>query len=118
MAKLSELFGRKGGEVGADSRVAHLDPPPPPTVAPPESVADANARMGGENEGLRNLMADTRRKIGELDQIKDTFDKISAPFNNALRALEQEKSQRMALTHALKEFARVLRDAAHRILPG
>jgi len=103
MAKLSELFGRKGGEVGADSRVAHLDPPPPPNIAPPESVADANARMGEENEGLRSLMADTRRKIGELDQIKDTFDKISAPFNNALRALEQEKSQRMALTHALQE---------------
>src|ERR1019366_4836617 len=102
MAKLSELFGRKGGEVGADSRVvARLDPPP--NVAPPESVADANARMGEENEGLRSLMADTRRKIGELDQIKDAFDKISAPFNNALRALEQEKSQRMALTHALKE---------------
>ncbi len=73
--------------------------------------------MGEENEVLRNLLTDTGRKIGELDELKEAFDKIVAPFNSALRALEQEKSQTLGLTGMLDEVARGLRDAAHRILP-
>ncbi len=29
--------------------------------------------MGEENEALRNLLSDTGRKIGELDELKDAF---------------------------------------------
>ena len=46
-------------------------------------------------------MSDTARKIDELDELKDSFGKIVAPFNNALRALEQEKSQAQALAGML-----------------
>ena len=37
--------------------------------------------MGEENEALRNLLTDTGRKIGELDELKEAFDKLVAPFN-------------------------------------
>ncbi len=64
--------------------------------------------MGEENEVLRNLLTDTGRKIGELDELKEAFDKIVTPFNSALRALEQEKSQTLGLTGMLNEVARGL----------
>ena len=49
------------------------------------------------------MLTDTGRKIGELDELKEAFDKIVAPFNSALRALEQEKSQTLGLTGMLNE---------------
>jgi len=58
-----------------------------------ESLSDVGSRMGEENEVLRNLLTDTGRKISELDDLKQAFDKLVAPFNSTLRALEQEKSQ-------------------------
>lgn len=59
--------------------------------------------MGEENEAPRNLLSDTGRKIGELDELKDAFDKIVAPFNSTLRALELEKSQTLGLSGMLAE---------------
>ena len=65
MAKLSDIFGRRGSEGDA-----------PPRHTPgnangntgryvtPENFSDAGARMGEENEALRNLLSDTGRKIG------------------------------------------------------
>lgn len=94
MAKLSNLFGRKSDDIsGPRANEPH----------PAESLADAGSRLGEENEALRNLLNDTARKIDELDDLKDSFGKIVAPFNNALRALEQEKSQAQALSGMLDE---------------
>ena len=91
MAKFSDLFGRKGGNdkspslgrVNSNGNGDHINI---------EHFSDAGSRMGQENEVLRNLLTDTGRKIGELDELKEAFDKIVAPFNSTLRALEQEKS--------------------------
>jgi crescentin len=104
MAKLSDLFGRKGGEA---------DKFAPPLAAKRgngdgdqinvENFSDVGSRMGEENEVLRNLLTDTGRKINELDDLKDAFDKIVAPFNSTLRALEQEKSQTLSLSGMLNE---------------
>lgn len=69
----------------------------------PQSAADVGARMGEENEALRNLLVDAGRKITELDELKDAFSKIVVPFNNTLRALEQEKSSALSLRGALDE---------------
>ncbi len=52
---------------------------------------------------MRNLLVDTGRKIGELDELKDAFGKIVMPFNKTLRALEQEKSQNLSLKDTLDE---------------
>ena len=102
MSKLSDLFGRKGGQPGADKI-------PPATARPdqrekaPEAASDVGSRIGEENEALRNLLFDTGRKINELDELKSAFDKIVTPFNNTLRSLEQEKSQNLSLSAQLAE---------------
>ncbi len=104
MAKLSDFFGRK--DEPADERFA------PPSMAKKghdddqplhESFAEIGERIGEENEALRNLLVDTGRKIGELDDLKDAFGKIVSPFNKTLRALEQEKSQNLSLKDTLDE---------------
>jgi len=59
-------------------------------------LSDVGSRIGEEDEVLRNLLTDTGRKIGELDDLKAAFDKLVAPFNSTLRALEQEKSQTLS----------------------
>ena len=106
MAKLSNLFGRRGGETVTDRPAPRLGPGrgngngEHRTI---ESLSDLGSRMGEENEVLRNLLTDTGRKIGELDELKEAFDKIVAPFNSTLRALEQEKSQTLGLTGMLNE---------------
>jgi chromosome segregation ATPase len=104
MAKFSDLFGRKGGEAGAfpsrsDTKRGNGDG----DHINVENFSDVGSRMGEENEALRNLLTDTGRKIGELDDLKEAFDKIVAPFNSTLRALEQEKSQSLGLSSRLDE---------------
>ena len=97
MAKLSDLFGKKGDDDKFPSRIGngnHINV---------ESFSDAGSRMGEENEALRNLLSDTGRKIGELDELKEAFEKIVAPFNSTLRALELEKSQTLGLSGMLEE---------------
>ena len=101
MAKISDLFGRKGGEIGA--RLAPGRGNGNGDSLSIESPSDVGSRMGEENEVLRNLLTDTGRKIGELDDLKEAFDKLVAPFNSTLRALEQEKSQTLSLSGMLAE---------------
>jgi len=106
MAKFSEIFGRKGGESAAARPVASATPGNGNGHGQPisvESLSDVGSRMGEQNEALRNLLSDTGRKISELDDLKDAFEKIVAPFNNTLRALEQEKSQSVSLSNMLAE---------------
>ena len=104
MAKLSDLFGRKGGDADkypsqlgikrGNGDGDHINV---------ENFSDIGSRMGEENEALRNLLTDTGRKIGELDELKEAFEKIVEPFNSTLRALEQEKSQSLGLAGMLEE---------------
>jgi crescentin len=105
MAKLSDIFSRKSVSAsvegltprsrnGNGSAGDHISF---------ESPSDIGSRMGEENEILRGLLTDTGRKISELDELKSAFDKLVAPFNSTLRALEQEKSQTMSLSGMLSE---------------
>jgi crescentin len=97
------LFGRKGVQPGADKPVAAKVAPDLREQARPEALSDVGSRIGEENEALRNLLFDTGRKINELDELKSAFDKIVTPFNNTLRALEQEKSANLSLNGQLAE---------------
>jgi len=93
MAKLSDLFGRKLSTAGPDnftSRNGNGNGNGSDHISI-ESLSDVGSRIGEENEVLR--LTDTGRKINELEDLKDAFDKLVAPFNSTLRALEQEKSQ-------------------------
>ena len=103
MSKLSDLFGRKGGQPGADKIPPATTRPDQREHAAPEAASDVGSRIGEENEALRNLLFDTGRKINELDELKSAFDKIVTPFNNTLRSLEQEKSQNLSLAGQLAE---------------
>ena len=105
MAKFSDLFGRKAGETGpgrAGGSSGNGNGNGHQHISV-ESFSDTGSRLGEANEALRNLLSDTGRKIGELDDLKDAFEKIVAPFNNTLRALEQEKSQSLSLSNMLAE---------------
>jgi crescentin len=103
MSKLSGLFGR-GGRSGAEKPASVPKAQPDATRPPaPDAFSDVGSRIGEENEALRNLLFDTGRKINELDELKSAFDKIVTPFNNTLRALEQEKSQNLSLSGQLDE---------------
>ena len=70
MSKLSDLFGRKGGETGADKQPRRSNGKR--TDGDGEHIAvehysAVGSRIGEENEALRNLLDDTGRKIGELN---------------------------------------------------
>ena len=104
MAKLSDIFSRRN-EPGAD-KIIPLPAMPLRGNGPgeaDETSVDAGARIGEENEVLRNLLTDAGRKIGELDELKQAFDKLVLPFNATLRALETEKSQTLSLAGRLEE---------------
>ena len=93
MAKFSDLFGRKGGNdkspsLGRGNSNGNGD------QINIEHFSDAGSRMGQENEVLRNLLTDTGRKIGELDELKEAFDKIVAPFTG--RTQQSEHAPRCA----------------------
>ncbi len=103
MARLTELFGRKvEGGVSAMPKPGS-QPNGSDAPATPETTSDVGSRIGEENEALRNLLIDAGRKIGELDELKDAFDKLVNPFNATLRALEEEKSQSLSLSGMLAE---------------
>src|SRR6185503_8866805 len=104
MAKLSDIFSRRN-EPGAD-KIIPLPAMPLRGNGPGEAgetSVDAGARIGEENEVLRNLLTDAGRKIGELDDLKQAFDRLVLPFNATLRALETEKSQTLSLSGRLDE---------------
>jgi crescentin len=85
MAKLSDLFGRKGepGDGGPAQRPStngnggrHISI---------ENFSAVGSRMDEKNKVLRNLLTDSGRTIGELDDLKQAFDKLVTPFNATLR---------------------------------
>ena len=106
MSSFSELFGRKGVAAAAEKY-----PPQAPGKSPsedrplsPETWAEMGSRIGGENEALRNLLVDTGRRIGALDDLKDAFTKLVDPIQKTLRILEQEKSENVGLRGMLNDI--------------
>jgi len=103
MRKFGALLARK-------PTTADLAPAPTPagTTLPDnpleldeELFSAIGAQIGGENETLRNLLLDANAKIGELDTIKDAVGKLVDPVSKTLRAIEAEKSEKLALQTVL-----------------
>jgi chromosome segregation ATPase len=106
MSSLSEFFGRKGGPAVATAEKAPTLLPgkgPSGDDRPAETWAEIGSRIGSENELLRNLLVDTGRQVGALDDLKDAFGKLVDPINKTLRALEQEKSDNVSLRGTLAD---------------
>jgi hypothetical protein len=66
--------------------------------------AELGARIGANNEALRNLLADTGRRITALDDVEDAFRNVVEPIGAVLRALEQEITDNVGLRSALTEL--------------
>ena len=66
-----------------------------------ELFSAIGAQIGGENETLRNLLLDANAKIGELDTIKDAVGRLVDPVSKTLRAMESERSEKLALQTVL-----------------
>ena len=113
MSSLSEFFTRKGGAATAE-KAPTLTPGKGPSGddRPAETWAEMGSRIGGENEVLRNLLVDTGRQVGALDDLKDAFGKLVDPINRTLRALEQEKSDNVSLRGTLADVRSTLRRCA------
>ena len=107
MRTITHFLARKGG---ASTSAAFAVPTPakpgsPGAEEPSEAtLADIGARVGEENESLRNLLIDTDRRIGALDDLKDAFRNLVEPIGSALHALEQEKTDNVSLRTALAEL--------------
>src|SRR5262249_20239713 len=67
------------------------------------TLADIAARVGGKNEELRNLLIETDRRIGALDDLREVFHSLAEPMGSALHALEQEKADNVSLRNSLAE---------------
>src|SRR5262249_46270596 len=101
--RILDFFGRKRHNAIVSTSTAFAVPTPakPGLLAaedPSEpTLADIGARVGEENEALRNLLIDTDRRIGALDDLKDAFRNLVEPIGSALLALEQEKTDNVGL---------------------
>jgi crescentin len=93
---VSDPAARKGvtSPSGTSSTVAADQP----------TLADIGARVGQDNEALRNLLIDTDRRINAIDDAKNAFRRLSEPISTALRDLEQEKIDNAGLRIALAEL--------------
>jgi hypothetical protein len=115
MRTITHFLARKGG---ASTSAAFAVPTPakpgsPAAEEPSEAtLADIGARVGEENEALRNLLIDTDRRIGALDDLKDAFRNLVEPIGSALQALEQEKSDNVGLRNDWRSFAPATRACA------
>jgi crescentin len=65
------------------------------------TFADLGARIGEDNEALRNLLIDTSHQLSTIDDIKDTFGKLVDPLSNLLTTLEQERAHNAGSQGAL-----------------
>jgi chromosome segregation ATPase len=111
MSKISDFFARKNFAsidgsmpVLAAVRETHNQNTDAPDAATDgQEFSEIGSRIGEENEELRNLVIETERKIGELDELKLAFARIIEPVNKTLRTLEREKSHSASLAATLNE---------------
>ncbi len=85
--------------------------PTPSNAAEPDNPLDLDeelfsargSQLGAENEALRNLLADASTKISELDSIKSAVGRLVDPVSKALRAIEAEQAEKIALQTVLAD---------------
>jgi crescentin len=107
MRKVSDFLSRAGVAPTAETLAALAGRQP--SANPPEDKAkspftDIGERIGGDNEALRNLLIDTGLQFRALDDLKETFGKLTNPLNKLLETLEREKFDNASLRGALNEL--------------
>ncbi len=101
MRKFGAFLARKPAEAALAPTPAGTTLPDNPLELDEELFSAIGAQIGGENETLRNLLLDANAKIGELDTIKDAVGRLVDPVSKTLRAIEAEKSEKLALQTVL-----------------
>ena len=61
-------------------------------------------RLGQENESLRLMFDETRRRLNDLDRLKSSFDLLVDPFEKNLRTIEGLKVENSGLRTNLNEL--------------
>jgi predicted nucleic acid-binding Zn-ribbon protein len=107
MRTISDFLGRKG--VASTSAAYAVPASAKSGSRGAEEVhettfTDIGTRVGEDNETLRNLLIDTDRRIGALDDLKAAFRSLVEPIGAALQALEQEKTENFGLRNALADL--------------
>jgi len=114
MSKLTDIFGRREDE--------NTEAPAPTVATDTSESADKNAeatskaqrgnatddssigaKIGEENEALRNLLVDAGMKVRQFDEYKTFFGKLIEPATQALRTLEHEKTNNIDLRRKLEQ---------------
>src|SRR5260370_22832938 len=106
MRTITHFLARKGvASTSAAFAVPTPAKPGSPIAEEPSepTLADIGARVGEENETLRNLLIDTDRRIGALDDLKDAFRNLVEPIGSAPEALEHQKSDDRVFCNSLAE---------------
>ncbi len=103
MRKFGAFLARKpaAADLAQTPTPAGTTLPDNPLELDEELFSAIGAQIGGENETLRNLLLDANAKIGELDTIKDAVGRLVDPVSKTLRAIEAEKSEKLALQTVL-----------------
>jgi len=68
------------------------------------TLADIGARLGEDNEKLRNLLIDAGHRIGAIGDVKKAFRDLAEPIKTAIRDLEQGRVENTRLRDALSEL--------------
>jgi crescentin len=68
-----------------------------------KALAGIGARIGEDNEALRNLLIDTGHQFNAVDDLKETLGKLVEPLHKLMGTLEHEKSNSASLRGALAE---------------
>ena len=98
MSKFGGFLARRPAAV---TLAASAPLPVNPLELDEELFSALGARVGGENEALRNLLLNANNKINELDSIKDAVAQLADPVAKALAAYETEKSEKIGLQTVL-----------------
>lgn len=99
-------MGKFGGFLSRKPAISEVATEPAPNTANPleldeELFSALGARVGGENEALRNLLLKASTKINELDSIKEAVTQLADPVAKALTDYETEKSEKIGLQTVL-----------------
>jgi len=104
MGTVSDLLGLAGAKSTPDASPALV----PEQKGADQSArrdkmtfADLGARIGEDNETLRNLLLDTSHQLSTIDDLKETFGKLVDPLSNLLTTLEHERANNAGSQGAL-----------------
>jgi predicted nucleic acid-binding Zn-ribbon protein len=110
---LSGFGARKAPASGQSPASASADPDGAvPQNRSELTLADIGARLGEDNEKLRNLLIDAGHRIGAIGDVQQAFRSLAEPVNTAIRELDQERIENGKLRSALAEL-RIGYDSLH-----